>query len=121
MLTCNVGGLMQLHALITETILSIVQLIVVITAVFTLPCIVMSNMPVFNMNQHNITLVYYLIHYCPMLVFNRGRTRSSYARLACILDIIVCSGRNIVLTIVINWIILRTIMGELSSYRFNLT
>ena len=38
-----------------------------------------------------------------------------YARVACILDKIMCSGVKIVLIIVINWIMLRTIMGELSS------
>ena len=36
-----------------------------------------------------------------------------YARLACILDIIICSGVNTVLITMINWIMLRTVMGEL--------
>ena len=36
-----------------------------------------------------------------------------YARLACILDIIMCSGVNTVLITMINWIMLRTVMGEL--------
>ena len=36
-----------------------------------------------------------------------------YARLACMLDIIMCSGVNTVLITMINWIMLRAIMGKL--------
>ena len=36
-----------------------------------------------------------------------------YARLACMLDIITCGGVNTVLITMINWIMLKTVMGEL--------
>ena len=38
-----------------------------------------------------------------------------YARLACMLDIIMCGGVNTVLINMFNWIMLRTIKGELKS------
>ena len=61
-------------------------------------------------NWHNIITCTSLN--CPMIVFKDWTevAMCKYARLACMLDIIMCSGVN---TVLITTIILRAIMGEL--------